>query len=364
MLDELLATLDGLSTSGAAVGRVVGPAGAPELGMAVFVPLAAPGETVRVRVTRRQARFLEAELIALEVAAPGRTEPTCPYFGTCGGCDLQHLTYESQLAAKHAMVTSALQKGGITTAVDPIVPSPPFGYRRRLTLQLQGGRVGYFQRRSHTHLPITSCPVAVPELQAWLADDRPRRGEGTITVERSDEGTVVAERNAVGTFSQANAVVNQELVKRIVALGKGGQRACDLYAGAGNFALPLAEAGLTVTAVEVSKRLVNAGRELAEEGGLSEKVRFIASEVATYLNHALPPVDLIVADPPRAGLGKLVSALPEAKTLALISCDLACAVRDLKGLVGEGWTIESITPLDMFAQTAQVELLSILRRAP
>ena len=181
-------------------------------------------------------------------------------------------------------------------------------------------------------------------------------------VERLDDGTVAAERNAVGVFSQANSTVNAELVGRIVALGEGAQRACDLYAGAGNFALPLAEAGLTVTAVEVSKRLVNAGRELAEERGISEKVRFIASDVATFLNHAHPPVDLIVADPPRAGLGKLVNALPDAKTLALISCDLACAVRDLKGLVGEGWKVESVTPLDMFAQTAQIELLSVLRR--
>lgn len=363
MSDELLATLDGLSTSGAAVGRVVGPVGAPEIGMAVFVPFAAPAETVQVRVTRRQARFLEAELVSIEIASPDRVEPSCPHFGVCGGCDLQHLSYKGQLAAKHAMVVSALQKGGLTVTVAPVVPSPPYGYRRRLTLQLQEGRVGYFQRRSHTHLPITVCPVAVPELQTWLEDDRPRRGEGTITVERLDDGTVAAERNAVGTFSQANGVVNQELVKRIVALGKDEQRACDLYAGDGNFALPLAAAGLSVTAVEVSKRLVNAGRELAEERELSEKVRFIASDVATYLNHALPPVDLIVADPPRAGLGKLVSALPEAKTLALISCDLACAVRDLKGLVGEGWRLESVTPLDMFAQTAQIELLSVLRRA-
>lgn len=362
MQAELVVTLDGLSTSGAAVGRVVGPVEAPERGMAAFVPLAAPGETVLVRVTRRQARFLEAELVAVQVPAPGRTTPPCPHFGTCGGCDLQHLTYETQLAEKHTMVVSAFQKGGLSPLVEAVVPSPPLGYRRRLTLQLQEGRVGYFRRRSHTLLPITQCPIAVPELQAWLADDRPRRGEGTITVELTDEGTVVAERNAVGTFSQGNAAVNAELVKRVVALAAGGTRACDLYAGAGNFALPLAEAGLSVTAVEVSKRLVNAGRELAQEREISEKVRFIASDVATYLNNNLPPVDFIVADPPRAGLGKLVSALPEATTLALISCDLACAVRDIKGLIGEGWRLEKVTPLDMFAQTAQIELLSVLRR--
>ena len=73
MLEELRVTLEGLSTSGAAVGRVTGPTGAAELGMAVFVPFAIPGETVLVRVLRRQPRYLEAELSAVEVAGPEAT---------------------------------------------------------------------------------------------------------------------------------------------------------------------------------------------------------------------------------------------------------------------------------------------------
>ena len=74
------------------------------------------------------------------------------------------------------------------------------------------------------------------------------------------------------------------------------------------------------------------------------------------------PVDVIVADPPRAGLGKLAPLVNFGRHMVLVSCHLPSAVRDIKNLQGAGWTVEAVEAFDMFAQTTNVELLTHLRR--
>lgn len=318
--------------------------------MTVFVPFAAPGERVRVRVLRRQKRFLEAELLEVLEPAPERVTPRCPHFTHCGGCDLQHLDYSAQLALKQAMVEGALRKARLEVPVAPIVPSHPYGYRQRVTLHCAEGRPGYFARRSHTLIPLQSCPVLTPELEQRCRELPASLPDGVLTL-----GGEVA-----GAFSQGNAEVNSALVALVeeVAQKRGARSAYDLYAGAGNFALPLAQRGLAVTAVEREGALVQAGRAKAQSLGL--ELPFVQAEVEAFLKGKPAPVELVVADPPRTGLGDLVTALPTADTLVLISCDLACGTRDLARLVEHGWRLEQVVPLDMFAQTAQIELLSVL----
>jgi 23S rRNA (uracil1939-C5)-methyltransferase len=437
----------GLAVGGSAVGRVTGPEGSALVGMTAFVPFAAPGETVRAAVLQRHARHLEGELVTVLEPSPDRVTPRCPFFGPCGGCDTQHLAYDAQLAAKLDMVRGAFKAGGLGDDVreriaPAVVAGPPYDYRRRVTLHVgAGGALGYYRRHTRDLLPVTTCPIAVPEIQrllesgfsfAGLLDDlgtdpantadlsveraenglfgvlrlrrlrggtsaagalaermkaafaggsvevngRPaaRFGEGEML--RRAEGAALAEsgdteegpaRAAPGVFSQVNAAVNERLVARIreIARGSGGTRAYDLYAGMGNFSFPLAAEDMETVAVEVVPALVAAGRAEAERRGLTARVTFLESTVEQFvkkLSLRPKPVDLIVADPPRAGLGKLAPLVHFGRHLVLVSCHLPSAVRDIKNLQGAGWTVEAVEPYDMFAQTTNVELLTHLSR--
>jgi 23S rRNA (uracil1939-C5)-methyltransferase len=166
----------------------------------------------------------------------------------------------------------------------------------------------------------------------------------------------------LGSFSQANSEINEKLCAAVVAGADGAETSLDLYAGAGNFAFPLVKAGLGVTAVEADIALVSAARERARSEGVAERLQVIQKRVEVYLKGTPAPTGYLVADPPRAGLGPLAEKLTFAPKMALISCDLAVAVRDLNALGAAGWTIETIHPFDMFPQTGHIELLTLLTR--
>lgn len=192
-------------------------------------------------------------------------------------------------------------------------------------------------------------------------------GRQILELPLNDRATITL-RVPAGYFSQVNSGINAELVGRAVELAApvSGTRVYDLYSGAGNFALPLARAGAKVTAVECDKRLVALGRENAARYGLQRQLEFYESSVEKFfvqmskLKAEAP--ELVVADPPRSGLGSLAGSLGEANRLILVSCHLPSFVRDAKNLTDRGWEIREILPFDMFAQTSYVEILSSFSR--
>lgn len=420
--EELLhVRINGIATGGASVGRVVGPEGSPRIGMAAFVAYAAPGELVEARPTRLWTRHLEADLVRVVESSPDRIEPTCPHFTACGGCHLQHLGGDSQRAARRQMLVDALRTGGLPDLCDLVgetICGPEFGYRQRATLHVDpvDGRAGYFGRRSHQLLVPSACPVLRPALEATLVEplvlgdltpcesvdlaleegetgvyavlrlshplpsSRLRavvqilgerfaggsvqcRGRapfhfGDQAVRRTVDG--VATVSPPGVFAQANPAVNDRLIAHVKAVAAGARTACDLYAGSGNFTFPLASAGIATVAVESDPELAASGRAEAARRGVP--VRFVEDRVERYVRRSPAPVEFLLADPPRAGLDKAGSHLGFGKTLVLISCHLPAAVRDLKALVGNGWSVRELVPFDMFPQTGHVEVATTLTR--
>ena len=137
----------------------------------------------------------------------------------------------------------------------------------------------------------------------------------------------------------------------------------DLYAGAGNFTLPIAKSGINVIAVEQEPSLVRWGQEAVKQHGLEKRVSYFHSSVEAYLKkHKLPKGSTVLADPPRSGLGPLVQELNAASHLLFISCHLPSFVRDLKQLLELGWTVSEIRPFDMFPQTTHMEILGVLSK--
>ena len=165
----LVLDIDGWTHDGRGVGRVAGKA--------VFVGGALPGEQVRARIVRRHARFDEAETIELLRIASERTAPRCPHFGRCGGCALQHLEPDAQLAAHAERLAETLRRiGGLHPAHwrDPVA-SPAFGYRSRARLAVaparrgEAARLGFRRDASHAVEPLDECPILVPELARLIA---------------------------------------------------------------------------------------------------------------------------------------------------------------------------------------------------
>ena len=152
-------------------GQAVGRTG----GMVVFCFGPLPQERARVRITSIKPKYAVAELVALTLESPFRAQPFCPVFGTCGGCQVQHLMYPAQLAWKADVVKSALQRiGGFTQSVvrDPIGMINPRAYRNKMSLVVEQSvpipRLGFYQQRSHDLVPIAACPIVMPQLNAHI----------------------------------------------------------------------------------------------------------------------------------------------------------------------------------------------------
>src|SRR2546423_15428997 len=171
-----------------------------ESGKAVFIPYTIEGETVSAEILREKKQFADANLVEVKQSSPDRVEPQCPYFGRCGGCAYQHISYEHQLAIKWRQVRDALQRIGKLKDVPmrPIVPSPKqYAYRNRITVHAQDGVIGFFRRDSRRLLDIERCPISSDEVNRTLTELRaqPYVSDGHYTLRAGSEVRVFAQTN-------------------------------------------------------------------------------------------------------------------------------------------------------------------------
>lgn len=141
--------------------------------MTVFVPYTLPGERVAARLGQVQKGFAKASPLEVIAPSPERRKPPCPYFGRCGGCQLQHGTDAWQLTAKKQILLETFSRAGIVwNGQVETVTGEPLGYRTRIHLRVStqdGWRLGYLERRSNRIIPIRECPIAAPVLQRAIA---------------------------------------------------------------------------------------------------------------------------------------------------------------------------------------------------
>jgi 23S rRNA (uracil1939-C5)-methyltransferase len=336
-----------------------------EDGKAVFVPYVIEGEQVCAEIVREKKRFSEAELVEVTESSPERVVPRCPYFGRCGGCAYQHMTYPHQLATKQRQVAGLLQRlGGIEhPPVNPTLPSPAeYGYRNRITVHVQDGTIGFFRRDSHRLIDVEHCPIASEDVNQALQQlraNKPRDGHYTLRA-----------GGAARTFSQTNDEVAELLLGLIDDLLPPNQDLLiDAYSGAGFFARRLRDKFEHVIGIDWDRFAIAEARKNA-----TAKETYIAGDVEvelgkvgavhrTALASALLATTLIV-DPPAAGLTSstcrvIVDLAPS--HFVYVSCNPSTLARDLKGL-SKAFCIRMVTPLDMFPQTAEIEVIVLLQK--
>ena len=317
---------------------------------------------VTVQTVRRHKGYLEARLLKVDEPSAVRVQPRCPYFGRCGGCSYQHLDGDEQRRIKQAQVAQVLRRIGKfrEPPVGNIVASPvDYEYRNRITVHVRDGAIGFFGHDARELVDVAQCPIAEPAVNKSLAQFRahPYVREGHCTL-RND--------NRRRTFHQTNDAAAAELLKVVAGLTKQGmwRHLIDAYCGTGFFASHLCESFETVTGLERDARAVEDAKKRA-----APHERYIAGDIAETLSDVLAETisaeTLLVVDPPAEGLSAevrrtILDRPPEA--LIYVSCEPSTLARDLVQLTGK-YDLVSVTPLDMFPQTAQIETISFLRAA-
>lgn len=387
-------------------------------GLKIFVPLTIPGELIEAKVTEVHERYRKGSALAIIEASPRRVAPPCPLFGTCGGCSHQHIEIGTQREEKRRMVEGMLQRqfGVVPTRGVTLtgLTLPAYGYRRKLLLHVSPeGVIGFYRSGTRDVVEVETCLLASPRLQEvyrWIRaqHDLPWKHCATLILEEQgeelhavvrireespkdnavreafrerfrtrfqsvevkhldirelDQDTTGDDPTTAGHFSQVNTAGNavlQELVTKLTS----GRDVVELYAGAGNFSLPLARAGKVVQAIEVDPRLVDVGSQRASQEGLSDRLRFHRMSSEQYVKRdRLPPT--ILLDPPRSGARAVAERLArgaDVNECVYVSCSLPTLGRDLQILCAGGFRVNEVHVVDMFPQTFHVELVAIAHR--
>jgi tRNA/tmRNA/rRNA uracil-C5-methylase (TrmA/RlmC/RlmD family) len=325
----------------------------------IFVPFTVDGERVSARVVREKKQFAEAELLEVLDASPHRVSAPCPYFGRCGGCSYQHISYTHQLELKARQVEQAMRRIArlAEPPMRPIVRSPSsYSYRNRITVHVQDGIVGFFRRDVHELMDIAQCPISMPEVNnalAQLRTNQPADGHYTL---RAHFGPRV--------FAQTNDAIADAMADLIFSILPEGRRLLiDAFCGAGFFAKRLAPKFERIIGIDWDRFAIDAARKDARPNET-----YIAGDVAIELAKAsrsggVYTADALILDPPATGLTAemrraVINASPP--TLIYVSCNPPTLARDLAELQSH-FSVVSITPFDMFPQTAEIEVVAELR---
>lgn len=363
-------------------------------GKTIFVSLAAKGDRVRINVDREQGNLLFASITEILEPSPERIEPPCPYFGSCGGCDFQQLTYEAQLNAKSEIIRDCLHRIAKIDMDVPIVPSPEaWHYRARATWQIDPEQhaIGYYERGSRRVCDVAECAVLIPSLQTTFQQVRNTDaaefpadlkhldavvGDNGVSLSptfsnfHTNELTLRVGNENYNFNAAAFFQVNQSLLSEILNFALSdieGENALDLYCGVGLFTLPLSRRFKKVVGVEANPVATRFARRNLQHAGLSNS-EIVTASVADWIrakSQKTDDVDFVLLDPPRAGAENVVITGILAfnpSRICYVSCDPATLARDLKKLLAAGFKVDVISGFDMFPQTHHVETVVHLVR--
>lgn len=377
-------------------------------GQRVYVPFTLPGEAVEIAVDGERGT-----LISVLSPSPDRIDAFCPYFGTCGGCALQHVAPAAYAEFKRGLVVTTLSHAGIDTPVGELIDARGIG-RRRATLHTRASGAGYMRARSHDLLDIEACPILVPALQqsapgiaralhAAVGDSdigftatatgldvtvhnerkfKPQKlvpmAQNLKLARLSFNGELVLQSQPPSvrmgkalvelpssSFLQATEAAEEALAGLVLAGLKGAKHVADLFCGVGPFALRIAE----------SARVLAADSDKPAIAALQNAVRYtMGLKPVTTLSRdlfrdplapaELAPFDAVVFDPPRAGAEAQARELARSKvrTIVAVSCEPRTFARDAAILLAGGYRLQAVTPVDQFAYSTHVELVGVFKR--
>lgn len=392
----------------------------------ILIQGAIPGEMVEVSIDEEKKDYYLASVEQVIEPSEYRIKPKCASFEACGGCQFQYISYSEQVTMKQEVLTDSLRRiGNIIVNLDtPIVNEDNiWNYRFRGQFKVENGLIGFYKEKSNEIIDTDYSPLMIdpvnealkkvrgamfsqPELFKDIREIQISYGDGAyasletrpgakrnklywdslgeLLLECCFKGIFIKDgRNMLAygqehlalpldgmtytvspvSFFQSNWKLNQVMVDFIKDKLQplGGKRVLDLFSGAGNFSLTIAEDAREVVAVEENPFAIEDGKRNLRFNRI-ENMRFSRASAETYNISNYGPFDIIVLDPPRAGLSpKTVENIKKANPdrIVYISCNPSTLARDLKRLA-PNYAIESIRLVDLFPQTYHIETLAFL----
>ncbi|MFC1821543.1 23S rRNA (uracil(1939)-C(5))-methyltransferase RlmD [Thermodesulfobacteriota bacterium] len=436
-------------------------------GFVIFLRGAIPGDRVMARVVRKKRDYAEARVIELLESSADRIDAPCPYHGTCGGCQWQHMIYERQLEYKRTFIEEALAhiSGLKSVTIHETIPSENrFGYRNKMEFSFSDRRWLLPHEMAEAevnsdfalglHVPgtfhkvidieacllqretgnlilrevkryVKDCGTPVyglkshegfwrfltlrhsvsqdewmvnlvtaeqrPEVITSLVEDLCRRIPGIRTivnnVNRRKAGIAIGEEEIVlsgegyllegigphqfqvsaNSFFQTNTRGAEKLYKKVAEYSEltGSEIVLDLYSGTGTIPIFLSGMAKTVIGMEIAESAVSDARRNCMSNQV-QNCDFILGDIRENLAGLKWKPDVLIIDPPRAGMHKDVLAAvlnlaPE--KIVYVSCNPATLARDL-GLLSKDYDAIEIQPVDMFPHTYHIEAVAKLNRRP
>lgn len=389
-------------------------------GKVIFIRGAVPGELVEVVIEEKKRDYSTGSVRHILEASPSRREPPCRVFGICGGCQLQFMEYGRQVSVKEEILRDAMKRiGNLDVVLMPSLAGEEFGYRHRGQFKVShDGVIGFYREGTRDVVPVDECPVMVREINdvvrklsrvnlrgvkelhmvsgdtvAVLVKGTPDDDTVQVLFDSGVSGIAFENGDSLGkdyitldlnglkysvtawSFFQSHWSLNRAVVD---AVKEGlspleNRRVLDLYAGAGNFSLPLSLLTKEVTAVEENRYAVEDCRrnvvlngikncnvvELPVEKSLEGKKKHLAAKLFGETHY-----DVIVIDPPRTGLTseglkRIVEAGSE--RIVYVSCNPPTLARDIRKM-RDTYDVESMRMVDFFPNTYHIEALTFLKR--
>ncbi len=389
-------------------------------GKPVFISKACAGDKLSIRIVSENKEAMRGEIVSVVEPGSGRTKPDCEYYAACGGCSLQHLTQKAYQDFKRKMAQDAISFAGFAdTKIDTVFL--PAASRRRVEFKWTGNRLAYYAARSHDMVPVETCLILEPKLEALMAplsaalkkfpniktvsltaadsgielllglsdNHRPDKTAfeslaGSLKLARvgiiseNREYTTAVKNDAMfmdfggynvafppDAFLQASKE-GQNLLTAAVLQGVGeAKTVLDLFCGIGTYSFPLSKQAVT-HAVELDLPMVQSFRKNIKTLGLTDRLSVEERDLfrkplsAKELNR----FEAIVINPPRIGAKEQTKQIAESevKRVVMVSCNPATFARDAKALKTAGFTLTSAQAIDQFVYSPHLEIVAVFQR--
>jgi 23S rRNA (uracil1939-C5)-methyltransferase len=360
-------------------------------GKTVLIPYTAPGDRVECSPVREKKNLIFGRVDSVVEPSPMRRESECPVFGECGGCHLQHLSYEDEIKVKRESILEDLDRvGKIKTEFKSVIPSPArYGYRNHAIFKVDAERkAGFLKRESDDLVPFppAGCLLLAEEMRTAIAAIPPDAFDPLTEVrvrldkdggvhfwgllDRVGPPEVLMETGGLmfpvnrDSFFQVNRFLGSDLMGLVLSLPRAAPRKLlDLYCGSGFFTLTLAKRALEALGIERDQFAIRNASAAARLNAVAN-VKFRRGDAEREIGK-LGGFDLVVADPPRMGLPRtvlqgIIRIKPQ--ELIFISCDPSTFARDAKALIEADYLLSEIHLVDLFPATYHAEIVSLFRR--
>lgn len=383
-------------------------------GIVIFVKGALPGEIVEVKIEEIYKNYAFANIVKIIEESSQRKIPECPYFNECGGCNLMHQNYDSQLEFKKNKIISIFKKVcNMDIDLKEVYSYNTFNYRNKVVFKVKNDKVGFYKPKTREIIDIDKCIISnekinkcltsirkfikenkdneIKEVMIRVCDNKVMISIDNINEKFKDKFIKVFDyvssiyinnklvfgisslnqslNNLVfnvspKSFFQINPVVAENLYNNVLEYSGNSNISLDLYSGTGTITMLLSKKSKRVIGIEVVNDAVRDAKNNLILNNINN-VKFICGKVEDNIDKLKDlNIDTLVLDPPRGGSDKkslksILEIIP--KKVIYISCNPVTLARDIN-ILKELYEISEISAFDMFPNTYHVECLCVLNR--